>query len=102
VGLNGWQITLNITLPQALRIVIPAIMGSFVALFKDTSLVTIVGLLDLTGMADNINAQTEFLGLRRETLMFISIIYFVFCWGMAAVSRRIETTGAGSAIKRQI
>ncbi len=102
VGLNSWQITLNITLPQALRIVIPAIMGSFVALFKDTSLVTIVGLLDLTGMADNINAQTEFLGLRRETLMFISIIYFVFCWGMAAVSRRIETTGAGSALKRQI
>jgi ABC-type amino acid transport system permease subunit len=102
LGLNSFQVTTNIMLPQALRIVIPAIMGSFVALFKDTSLVTIVGLLDLTGMADNINAQTEFLGLRRETLMFISIIYFVFCWGMAAVSRRLETTGAGSALKRQI
>jgi ABC-type amino acid transport system permease subunit len=102
LGLNGFQITLQITLPQALRIVIPAIMGSFVALFKDTSLVTIVGLLDLTGMADNINAQTEFLGLRRETLFFISIIYFVFCWGMAAVSQRLERTGAGAAVKQQI
>mgnify|MGYP005836788325 CR=1 FL=1 len=102
LGLNGFQITTSITLPQALRIVIPAIMGSFVALFKDTSLVTIVGLLDLTGMADNITAQNEFLGLRSETLMFISIIYFVFCWGMAAVSRKLETSGAGSALKQEI
>ncbi len=102
LGLNGLQVTLFITLPQALRLVIPPMMGNFVGMFKDTSLVAIVGLLDLTGMAQNIVSQTEFLGLRRETFMFISIFYFVFSYIIAAVSRRIESTGAGQAIKTQI
>ncbi|MCA0457441.1 MAG: amino acid ABC transporter permease [Chloroflexi bacterium] len=102
LGLNGLQVTLFITLPQALRLVIPPMMGNFVGMFKDTSLVAIVGLLDLTGMAQNIVSQTEFLGLRRETFMFISIFYFVFSYVIAAVSRRIESTGAGQAIKTQI
>jgi general L-amino acid transport system permease protein len=102
LGLNGLQVTLFITLPQALRLVIPPMMGNFVGMFKDTSLVAIVGLLDLTGMANNIVAQTEFLGLRRETFMFIAIFYFIFSYIMAAISRRIEATGAGQAIKTQI
>ncbi|MBI1280977.1 MAG: ABC transporter permease subunit [Anaerolineaceae bacterium] len=102
LGLNGLQVTLFITLPQALRLVIPPMMGNFVGMFKDTSLVAIVGLLDLTGMAQNIVAQTEFLGLRRETFMFIAIFYFVFSYIIAAISRRIESTGAGQAIKMQI
>lgn len=102
LGLNGLQVTLFITLPQALRLVIPPMMGNFVGMFKDTSLVAIVGLLDLTGMAQNIVSQTEFLGLRRETFMFISIFYFVFSYVIAAISRRIESTGAGQAIKMQI
>lgn len=102
LGLNGLQVTLFITLPQALRLVIPPMMGNFVGMFKDTSLVAIVGLLDLTGMAQNIVSQTEFLGLRRETFMFIAIFYFIFSYIIAAVSRRIEATGAGQAIKTQI
>jgi len=102
LGLNALQVTLFITLPQALRLVIPPMMGNFVGMFKDTSLVAIVGLLDLTGMAQNIVAQTEFLGLRRETFMFIAIFYFVFSYIIAAISRRIESTGAGQAIKMQI
>lgn len=97
VGLNGYQITMFITLPQALRIVLPALVGQFISLFKDTSLVAIVGLLDLTNMADNIVGQTEFIGLRRETLIFITIIYFIFSYAIAAVSRRIEASGSGSA-----
>ena len=60
-------------------------MGNLVGMFKDTSFVAIVGLLDLTGMANNIIAQTEFLGLRRETFMFIAIFYFIFSYVMAAI-----------------
>ncbi len=102
LGLGGIQVTLFITLPQALRLVIPPMMGSFIGMFKDTSLVAIVGLLDLTGMAQNVVSQTEFLGLRRETFMFISIFYFVFSYFIAAISRRIEATGAGQALRTQI
>jgi His/Glu/Gln/Arg/opine family amino acid ABC transporter permease subunit len=102
VGLNSLQIILYITMPQALRLVIPPMMGNFVGMFKDTSLVAIVGLLDLTGMAQNVYAQTEFLGLRREVLMFIALFYFGVSYVIAAVSRRIETSGSGRAIKMQI
>lgn len=102
LGLNGLQITLYITLPQALRAILPALVGMVISLFKDTSLVAIVGLLDLTGMAQAIVTQTEFLGLRRETLLFITIIYFVVSYVIAAVSRRIEVSGAGKARMRLI
>lgn len=97
VGLAGWQITLYITLPQALRAVIPALVGQFISLFKDTSLVAIVGLIDLTGIAQSVVAQTEFIGLRREAFMFIAIVYFGFSYAMSVVSRRIEASGSGVA-----
>lgn len=97
LGLPGWRITLHVTLPQALRAVIPAMVGQFISLFKDTSLVTIVGLIDLTGVANLIASQTEFQGLRRETYIFIAIIYFIFSSVMSNVSRRIEASGSGAA-----
>lgn len=97
LGLPAWRITLHITLPQALRAVIPALVGQFISLFKDTSLVAIVGLIDLTGVANLIASQTEFQGLRRETYIFISIIYFIFSFVMSVVSRRIEASGSGAA-----
>ena len=97
VGLPGWRITLHITLPQALRAVIPALVGQFISLFKDTSLVAIVGLIDVTGVANLIAAQTEFQGLRREPYLFIFIMYFIFSFVMSLVSRRIEASGAGAA-----
>lgn len=97
LGLPGWRITLHITLPQALRAVIPALVGQFISLYKDTSLVAIVGLIDLTGVANLIAAQTEFQGLRREPYVFITIIYFIFSSVMSVVSRRIEASGSGAA-----
>ena len=97
LGLPAWRITLHITLPQALRAVIPAMVGQFISLFKDTSLVTIVGLIDLTGVANLIASQTEFQGLRRETYIFIAILYFIFSSVMSNVSRRIEASGSGAA-----
>ncbi len=102
IGLNGLQTILYITLPQALRAVIPALVGMFIGLFKDTSLVAIVGLIDLTGITNSVVAQTEFLGDRRETFLFISIIYFVFSYVMSYVSRRIEASGAGAAMAKRI
>ena len=98
LGLAAWQVTLFITLPQALRAVIPALVGQFISLFKDTSLVAIVGLIDLTNIANSVViTQNEFLGLRREAFVFISIIYFVFSYAMALISRRIEESGSGAA-----
>lgn len=97
LGMNPVQITTRITLPQALRAVIPALVGQFISLFKDTSLVAIVGLLDLTKNADNVVAQPEYIGLRQETYIFIAIMYFVFSYVMGYVSRRLERSGSGSA-----
>jgi general L-amino acid transport system permease protein len=97
LGLAGWQVMLFITLPQALRAVIPALVGQFISLFKDTSLVAIVGLVDLTGVTRNVSAQTEFQGLVRETYVFIALIYFTFSFVMSRVSRRIEASGSGAA-----
>ena len=96
LGLSAWQITRSITLPQALRAVIPALVGQFISLYKDTSLVAIVGLIDLTGVTNSIAGQTEFLGVRREPYIFISVIYFVFSYIMSIVSRRIEASGSGA------
>ncbi len=97
LGLNNVQVTTEIMLPQALRAVIPALVGQAITLFKDTSLVYIIGLADLTGVAIRVVAQSEFVGYRLETLTYISVIYFIFSYVMSFVSRRIEASGSGSA-----
>ena len=97
LGLSGWQVIMLITLPQALRAVIPALVGQCIALFKDTSLVALVGLTDLTGMSKGVISQAEFVGLQTEVYVFISVIYFIFSYAMAYVSRRIEASGSGRA-----
>ncbi len=94
LGLNVFQITGLIVLPQALRAVIPAIVGQFISLLKDTSLVAIVGLIDLLGIASAVIEQPAWQnvtgGVQREVLLFTALIYWVFCFTMARVSRRIE------------
>lgn len=102
LGMNPVQVTLYITLPQALRAVIPALVGQCISLFKDTSLVAIVGLLDLTKNADSVVAQAEYIGLRREAYIFISIVYFVFSYAMAYVSRKLEQSGSGRARQTEL
>lgn len=91
VGLNYVQTTLFIVLPQALRSVIPAIVGQFIALFKDTSLVSIIGLIDLLGVAKSVIANPDWLGLQAEVYLFAGVIYFVFSYSMSYVSQKIET-----------
>ena len=90
LGLNGFQTMVLIILPQALRNVIPVIVGQFIALFKDTSLVAIVGLLDLLGIASTVLAQPEFIGKQREVYTFIALIYWIFSYAMSYASRRLE------------
>ncbi len=90
LGLNTIEILWLIILPQALRNVIPAIVGQFISLFKDTSLVAIIGLLELAGIANSVISQQEFLGRQTEVLVFIAAIYFVCCYAMTYASRRLE------------
>ncbi|MBV6396377.1 MAG: Inner membrane amino-acid ABC transporter permease protein YhdY [Anaerolineales bacterium] len=96
LGLSGAQTMTLIVLPQALRLVIPILVGQFIAVFKDTSLVAIVGLFDLLGIAKTVLAQPAFLGLQREVYVFISLIYWVLSYGMSYLSQRLEERlGAG-------
>lgn len=90
LGLSGTLTTLLIVLPQALRMVIPAIVGQFIALFKDTSLVAVVGILDLLNIAMSVLANPAWLGLALEVFLFVALIYWVFSYAMSYASRRIE------------
>lgn len=90
LGLSTYNKYRLVILPQALRAVIPAIVGQFIGLFKDTTLIAIVGLIELLGVANLISAQPDWLGVRREPYIFIAIIYFLGSWVMASSSRRME------------
>ena len=90
LGLNKPLTVSLIVLPQALKISIPAIVGQFISLFQDTTLVSIVGLKDLLGMSRGILGNPEFLGRYQEVYLFIAIIYWIFCYAMSVGSRQIE------------
>jgi general L-amino acid transport system permease protein len=92
LGLAPWKVTRLIVLPQALRAVIPAMVGQFISLFKDTSLLAILGFLELLEVARNTNAQPEFLGQRLHTVTFafVALIYWAGSYTMSRESRRIE------------
>jgi general L-amino acid transport system permease protein len=90
VGLNDALTTLLIVLPQALRMVIPATVGLFISLFKDTTLAVIVALLELLGVGRSVLAQSEFLGLQTEVYVFVAAIFFVFSYAMSFASYRVE------------
>ena len=90
VGLNPTLTLAFIILPQALKAVIPSIVGQFIALFKDTSLLAIVGLVDLLGISQSILANPKYLGRYGEVYLFISIIYWLCCYSMSLASRKIE------------
>ncbi|HEY9824604.1 MAG TPA: amino acid ABC transporter permease, partial [Stenomitos sp.] len=79
-----------VIVPQALRAVVPAIVGQFIGLFKDTALLSIVGLVELTGIARSITAQPEYLGRYAEVYLVIGFIYWLFCYSMSIASRRLE------------
>jgi general L-amino acid transport system permease protein len=94
LGLSTLQMTVFITLPQALRAVIPALVGQVIAIFKDTSLVTIVGLFDFLHIARSaINQQSRpynFVGVFLEPLLFAAAIYWIFTFTVSRMSLRLE------------
>ena len=90
LGLNGYQSTIHIILPQALRAVIPVLVGQFISLFKDTSLVALVGLFDLLGIARTILANPDWLGTQQEVFTLVALLYWIFSYVMSYASRRIE------------
>jgi general L-amino acid transport system permease protein len=91
LGLSYWQTQRKIVLPQALAMVVPGIMNSFIAIFKDTSLVTIVSMYELTGaLGLALNSDADWRPFKIEGYLFITAIYFVFCFAMSRYSLWIE------------
>jgi len=90
LGFNTLQKMRFIILPQALRIVIPAIVGQFIGAFKSSSLVSIVGLFDLLGIQKAILANAQWQGLRIELYVTLALVYFIGSYLMSSYSRRLE------------
>jgi general L-amino acid transport system permease protein len=92
IGLNAFQRNLYVVLPQALRTVIPANVGLFISLLKDTTLVAIAGtgLLELLGIGRRVVAQPSWIGAEVEVYAFISAVFFFMCYVMSQASYRLE------------
>jgi general L-amino acid transport system permease protein len=90
LGLNAPLTMGLIVLPQALKVAIPAIVGQFISLFQDTTLLAIVGLLELLGISRSILAQPQFLGNYAQVNLFNGVIFWVFCYAMSLASRQLE------------
>ncbi len=90
LGLGFWKMMGLIVLPQALKLVIPGIVNTFIALFKDTSLVLIIGLFDLLNMVHNATTNPAWLGFSTEGYVFAAAVYWLFCFGMSRYSQSLE------------
>ena len=90
MGLGYWQKMRLVILPQALRLVIPGIVNSFISLFKDTSLVFIMGLYDLLNISRLIVTGQEWLGKDVESYIFAGFGFWIFCFAMSRFSQRLE------------
>jgi general L-amino acid transport system permease protein len=90
LGLGYWKSMGLIILPQSLRLVIPGIVNTFIALFKDTTLVLIIGLFDLLGIVQQAFADPEWLGYSVEGYLFAGSVFWVFCFGMSRYSQALE------------
>ncbi len=90
VGLRFWPATLLVVLPQALRVSIPALVNTFIGFFKDTSLVTVIGLFDLLGATKAVIVDPKWVGFGVEVYLFAAAIYFVFCWAVSRYTRYLE------------
>ena len=90
IGLGYWQMQRKIVLPQALRTVVPAIVNTFIGAFKDTSLVTIVSLYDLTGAVQLALGDADWRKFFLEGQLFVAAIYFIACFSMSRYSGWLE------------
>jgi general L-amino acid transport system permease protein len=90
LGLTYWQTQRKIVLPQALRLVVPSTVNSFISTLKDCSLITIVGLFELTGALRLALGDSDWRAFAIEGYLFISFIYFVCCFAMSRYSHWVE------------
>lgn len=90
LGLNYWQAQRLVIMPQALKISIPGIVSTFIGIFKDTVLVSIIGLFDVIGLASAIRADTAWNGIYWELFAFIGALFFVVCFSMSRYSMYLE------------
>lgn len=91
LGMGYWARQRWVVLPQALATVVPGLVNNFIGIFKDTSLVTIVSLYELTGALDlALNADALWRPYKLEGYLFIGLIYFVFCFALSRFSQRLE------------
>lgn len=90
MGLSYWKSMSLIILPQALKLVIPGIVNTFIGLFKDTTLVLIIGLFDLLGMVQLAGTNPKWLGFATEGYVFAALGFWVFCFSMSRYSQHLE------------
>lgn len=96
IGMGYWKSHIFIILPQALKLVIPGIANTFIALFKDTPLVFVVGLLEILGMVNLAKTNPAWLGMATEGYVFVALVYWIFCFAMSryslSIERKLKTT----------
>ncbi len=90
LGLTYWKKMGFIILPQALKITIPSIVNTFIGLFKDTSLVLIIGMFDVLGIGQAANTDPKWLGFATESYVFVALVFWIFCFGMSRYSIYLE------------
>lgn len=91
LGLSYWKKMGLVILPQSLKISIPSIVNTFIELFKDTSLVLIIGMFDVLGIGQSANTDPEWLGFATESYVFVALVFWVFCFGMSRYSIWLES-----------
>jgi general L-amino acid transport system permease protein len=90
LGMGYWRMHLFVILPQALKLVIPGIANTFLALVKDTPLIFVVGLLELAGMIGLAKTNPKWLGMAIEGYVFAGLVFWVICYSMSRYSQRLE------------
>jgi general L-amino acid transport system permease protein len=90
LGMGYWRMHIFVILPQALKLVIPGIANTFLALVKDTPLIFVVGLLEIVGMLNLAKTNPEWLGFAMEGYVFAAIIFWIICYAMSKYSYNLE------------
>jgi len=91
LGLPLPQALIHVVLPQALRVALPATVGQFITLLQDTTLLSLIGLLDLLGVARTVMANPAFLGKNAEVYLLLAVLFWCCCAALGLGSRALET-----------
>ena len=90
LGMGYWRMNFLVIMPQAIKLVIPGIANTFLALVKDTPLILVVGLLELVGMIDMAKTNPKWLGFAAEGYVFAGFVFWIICYSMSRYSQKLE------------